>query len=204
MRSHHLPPFEEAISYGLRLHAAVQRGDRLDLPREQAALTALALEVAAGADDGGFRGSRYAVVCWLDELFICHSSWSEPWNERKLESALYGGNDRAWEYWRQAKLAATQSEDDALRAYFVCAALGFRGKLRDDPRGLEEWFEQTKARVTRSRTGNSPRPRPRRQAHGAPPMQGEARLRRFVAVATAAIVLLAPFMTYAVMRLVFA
>src|SRR5262245_9362442 len=53
-----------------------------------------------------FLGARYALVSWLDELFIIDSPWSQRWNEYKLEVRLYSSNDRAWKFWEQAKLAA--------------------------------------------------------------------------------------------------
>ncbi|TWT36532.1 hypothetical protein KOR34_14380 [Posidoniimonas corsicana] len=204
MRTSTTEPLHKAIRYALRLHSAVERGERLSLAKEQTVLTGLALEVPDGGADDHFRGARYALVCWLDELFICRSQWSDAWNERKLESALYGGNDRAWEFWRQAQRAAAQTTDDALSAYYLCVALGFRGRLRNDPPALEEWFEQTRARVTRS-AGLAATPAARRRRRSSPPrLRGEARLRRFVAVATVATILLAPFATYAVMQRIFA
>src|SRR5262245_55589884 len=50
-----------------------------------------------------FLGVRYALTCWLDELFILDTKWEKEWNEQKLEMALYGTNDRAWKFWEQAQ-----------------------------------------------------------------------------------------------------
>src|SRR5262249_56273100 len=52
-----------------------------------------------------FLGIRYALVCWLDELFIVGTRWSARWNERKLEVALYGTHDRGWRVLGQARPA---------------------------------------------------------------------------------------------------
>ena len=44
---------------------------------------------------------RYAMVCWIDELFILNSVWGTQWNEQKLEVDLFGTNDRAWKFWEK-------------------------------------------------------------------------------------------------------
>src|SRR5947209_13972033 len=80
-----------------------------------------------------FLGVRYALACWLDELLILNSPWSAAWNERKLEAALYGTNDRAWKFWEQAELAAARPTTDALEGFFLCVVLGFRGELGLEP-----------------------------------------------------------------------
>ncbi|TWT75598.1 hypothetical protein Pla123a_31080 [Posidoniimonas polymericola] len=193
-------PLHSAIDYALRLHTAVGRGAELCLAKEQAVLTNLALEVPDGGADPAFRGARYALVCWLDELFICHSDWADRWSERKLESTLYGGNDRAWDFWRQAKLAAAQTDDDALGAYYLCAALGFRGEMRTDPAALNSWFDQTRTRVTRHARQRTPQAAGSRRRRAGAPLRGEARLRRMLAIAAVVTIALAPLATYAVMQ----
>src|SRR5262245_14486193 len=113
------------IAHALGVKQRLDRGETLHIDTEQAALKALLLpdsEAQRRADFGGvvfhesrgvgahaeedpnrrasrFLGVRYALSCWLDELFVVYSPWSQDWNERKLEVALYGGNDRAWRFW---------------------------------------------------------------------------------------------------------
>src|SRR4051812_38641783 len=103
------------LHYGLALKERLQRGDAPSLDLEQTRLkTMLLTELDAGqypeyggeggvggfgtaiegrpaamAASGNFLGARFALTCWLDELFIVHSPWSSAWNERKLEVALY-------------------------------------------------------------------------------------------------------------------
>jgi type VI secretion system protein ImpK len=97
---------------------------------------------------GNYLGARYALTCWLDELFIVHSPWSSAWNERKLEVALYGSNDRAWRFWEQARLAEKRPTTDALEAYFLCVMLGFRGELGEDTDRLRAWCKSVQGRLT--------------------------------------------------------
>jgi len=200
MASPEVRALHRAVDYALRLRAAVENGEARDLDKEQAALTNLVLDTPGGQPGGESRGARYALVCWIDELFTCHSRWAAEWNEQKLESALYGGNDRAWEFWRQAKLADAEPTDDTLAAYYLAVALGFRGDLRDQPQRLEAWVEKTRTRVARGATppgssaGEIRGPKPAARLYGA------GRVRRFVAVATAAAACLAPLATYALVQ----
>src|SRR5205823_14678794 len=111
---------------GIALRGRLERGERLDLPREQAELKTLLMadnelrtlpdyvgegnfgQTIMGAPRTGppaFRGVRYALTSWLDELCIVDApkDWAANWNEQKLETALYGTNDRAWRFWEEAR-----------------------------------------------------------------------------------------------------
>src|SRR5689334_16971706 len=133
------------FGYGLQLKERLARGEALTFEIEQAALKGMLLseiEARRWADFGGegdqagrgrggqqFLGIRYALVCWLDEVFIRDSPWSARWNERKLEVALSGTNDREGKFWEQAKLTEARSGSDAIEVFFLCVMLGFRGEV---------------------------------------------------------------------------
>ncbi len=91
------------------------------------------------ADPTALADLKYALVCWLDELFVDETEWGARWNERKLEVAVFGTNDRAWRFWESARQAATRSEPDVLEVYYLCVQLGFRGELRGDRERLAAW-----------------------------------------------------------------
>lgn len=137
---------DRVVSYGLRLVESLGRGGSHDLDREQAVLTNLLLEIDGEAS--GHLGPRYALTCWLDELLTCYSPWADEWNENKLETKLYGGNDRAWRFWQEAKQAETLRDGRLLSVYYLCAALGFRGRLREEPEELAAWMDRIRVRVT--------------------------------------------------------
>ena len=105
---------------------------------------------------------RYALVCWLDELFILDPAWGTQWNEHKLEVALFGTNDRAWKFWEKARRPLTRTDSDVLEVYYLCVMLGFRGELRDDPAGSRPGRPPRARRSsgTRCRRGCPPRARP--------------------------------------------
>ena len=101
----------------LELRDRLSRGEALDFETEQAALRGLLLNEAQPrtseqAADGRENGDaprkpdvRYLLACWLDEFFIGFTPWAEQWQEKKLETSLYGTNDRAWRPWEQARQA---------------------------------------------------------------------------------------------------
>src|SRR5437899_2249572 len=122
------------IAHALALKERLDSGEVPHLETEQATLVGMLLsesEARRVPDFGGdtppptiavaseapapalFLGARYALVCWLDELFVLYSPWAQRWNEHKLEVALYASNDRAWKFWEQARSAATRSASDA-------------------------------------------------------------------------------------------
>src|SRR5689334_23242194 len=91
------------LARGLRLRERLLRGENPSFEAEQSALVGLLRgddEARRWPDYGGedaprpgtaseqstggpFLGARYALACWLDELFVLDSPWSERWNEHK-------------------------------------------------------------------------------------------------------------------------
>lgn len=215
------------IGYALELRDRIRQEEELDLLAEQATLREMLLtgtEISRVADYGpdaatpsiamtstgsskkpatnnntdGFLGVRYALVCWLDELFVLSSPWSTAWNERKLEVSLYGSNDRAWRFWQQAELARQRTTTDALEAFYLCAMLGFWGELREHPERFQEW-----TLAARSRLACDParkwRALPELQPPTyVPPRRGRHRLQRMVLVCGGTLLLLVPIVTFGV------
>ena len=148
------------LQHGLRLKARLDRGERPVLLSEQAELKRLlgspsqpapwgmGRDVAASiaiSEPTRFLGVRYALTCWLDELFI-ESPWSREWDENKLESALFETNIRYRNFWEQARLAETTPDaTDAVEAFLLCVLLGFRGELAERPDAFREWVSAANA-----------------------------------------------------------
>jgi type VI secretion system protein ImpK len=173
--------------HALRLRERLSRGDKCDLTLEQADLKGLLRTAnearrwpAYGGDGGLFLGIRYTLVCWLDELFILDSPWTDRWTERKLEETLYGTNDRAWKFWEQARLAEARSEADALEAGYLCVILGFRGELRDQPARVGDWCEATEATLGQRRAAAWPGPPELPPGTNVSPLRARERLRTAV------------------------
>jgi type VI secretion system protein ImpK len=149
---------------GLLLRDRLLRGEAPDLDKEQRELLKLLktdVEARRWPDYGGageryggaFWGSRYALACWLDEIFLNedfkHTPWGIAWNEKKIEVALYGTNDRAWMFWFQAELAQAVGPD-ALEVFYLAVQLGFRGEGEKKPTNLDEWREQIESLIERT------------------------------------------------------
>jgi len=205
------------LGHGLRLKERLDAGEVPSIDVEQAALrTMLLTEVEARGepDFGGeaprpvqvasesgaltlpegraFLGVRYALACWLDELLILHSSWSAAWNERKLEAALYGTNDRAWKFWDQAELAAARPTVDALEGFFLCVVLGFRGELGLEPERFATWFRATQARLARGPMQPWQAPPELDPPTHVPPLRARDRLHRLVVTGGLVLLCLVP------------
>jgi type VI secretion system protein ImpK len=180
-----------ALTRGLAVKERLERGEGLSLEVEQSALKTLLLsdseahhwpdfggDVTAAAPAERFLGIRYVLACWLDEIFVLDSPWAAPWNEQKLEAALYGTNDRAWKFWQQARLAEKRLLGDALEVFFLCVMLGFRGDLATDPARLQTWVNATRSHVGRGLGQPWPYPAEFEPVTNVPPLRGRQRLRR--------------------------
>src|SRR5262249_3752672 len=150
------------------------RGERLDFQREQPALKGLLRSDAearrwgeyagdpnqsiSGRRDSTFLGIRYALTCWLDEVFIFDSPWREEWKENALEIALYGTPQRAAKFWGQARKGEARPETDAVEVYFLCVVRGFRGESRNAPDNLRAWRDGAGAQIAQNQGAQPPLP----------------------------------------------
>jgi type VI secretion system protein ImpK len=205
------------LRYGLDLHERLARGEPASLDKEQAALKGLLLTdmdagrypdfggdpatagVAQGASEmAGFRGGsrflgvRYALACWLDEIFIGDSPWAAQWNEKKMEVALYGTNDRAWKFWEQAQLAEARFTPDALEAFFLCVILGFRGDLIEDLPKLQTWVSALQARLIKAQAQAWQPPAEREPPVHVPPLRGPEQLRNAILYMVVVLLIMIP------------
>lgn len=206
---------------GLQLKDRLSMGEEPQFEIEQAALKGLLLsdiEARHWADFGGdagqdlglegrprsdraFLGIRYALTCWVDELFTLNSPWASRWNERKLEVALYATNDRAWKFWEQARLAEARAGTDAIEAFYLCVMLGFRGELREEPERLSAWGAAARAQIGRGRGGDWPYPPELEPPSNVPPLSGASKLRRMILTGGVVLLIIVPLMAVLVQRL---
>jgi type VI secretion system protein ImpK len=191
------------LAYGLALRDRLEAGELPNLEQEQAALKALLLtdEKARWTPDFGGEGplgARYALVCWLDELFGCYSSWATCWNARTLEEALYHTRDGQHAFWDQAELIAQADKLSVLEVYYLCVALGFRGARRTDAPSVWRWAQAVTARLSRRRAWTAP-PELEPPAF-VPPLRGRAKVRRMLRACGLVLALLVPVAAFFVVR----
>jgi type VI secretion system protein ImpK len=193
------------LTYGLRLKERLERGEPLDFDTEQSELKKRLLsepEARRWAEFGGDRGEsgrgehflgiRYALTCWLDEVFILDSPWGPQWNDRSLERALYDSRDRGYKFWEQAQRADIRPGTDASEVFFLCAMLGFRGEMRDRPLELQNWVNAVRARILRGQEQGCRLPAELEPPSDVPSRHGRQRMQRMVLLWGAALLLLLP------------
>ena len=188
-------PVFAVIDHALDVKERLDRGEEPVLSAEQATLKQLL------SDESEFKrytdlttelDIRYALVCWLDELFILSPVWGTPWTEQKLEVDMFGTNDRAWKFWEKARRALTRSDSDVLEVYYLCVMLGFRGELRDDPATLLAWAAAARSQVERNQ-GQAWVPPPEVDPPtDVPPLHGRERFGRMVFRGGVAMLILIP------------
>jgi type VI secretion system protein ImpK len=184
------------LAHALKLRERLKIDDSIDFYNEQANLKGMLLsdlDARRLSDYGGdpgdhsgrrspdqFLGIRYALACWLDEIFIIDSKWESQWNERKIEESLYGTNDRAWNFWEQAQLAEAKATSDAIEVMYLLVMLGFRGDLREKPDRLKTWTDAVGKRIARDQGKDWPVPPELDPPSSVPPLHGRARLHKMV------------------------
>src|SRR6266542_1264569 len=115
------------LSYALRVKDQLARGEAISWETAQASLKGMLQtqdaarrwgdfgadpSMSVGRAQDTFLGIRYALVCWLDEIFILDSPWRAQWTENSLELALYSTRIRAEKFWEQARRAEARPETD--------------------------------------------------------------------------------------------
>ena len=198
----------DIMAYGLALKERLSSGEGLLLDAENARLKQMLLGEGAirghadygdsvrrpvQPDERDFLGARYALACWLDEIFISDPEcvWSKLWREKSLEADIYGGGqERAWRFWSQADLADKRPGTEAVEVFFWCVMLGFRGSPSlVDPK---EWVERARRRVVASRNKEIRLPADMGLRTNVPPLRNRGRARtagRLFVVALAAALL---------------
>jgi type VI secretion system protein ImpK len=202
------------FSYGIRLKESLAAGESPEFKTAQAELLSLLQECAkvqrvadvnptrsmdfssSGRPAADFLGIRYALVAWLDEIFIADSAWKAEWTEHILEMQLYRTRDRAWKFWEQARKAETQLASDSLEVYYLCVVLGFRGDYEESPEKIKAWLEPAKTLIDRGEDEEWPAPVDSPPPVDVDPLTGSARLQRMATILVLSLLLLVPAATF--------
>jgi|ERR1043165_227635 type VI secretion system protein ImpK len=144
----------------------------------------------------GFLGIRYALACWLDEIFITDSPWNELWNVNKFETTLYGMLDRAAEFWAQMKRAQTRPTQDALEVYYLCFMLGFRGDKIGKVSELNAERENAETQVMQAEGREYNPPPGLAVPPNVPPLKGNAVMAKWAITATIIALMFIPLVVF--------
>jgi type VI protein secretion system component VasF len=196
---------------GLDVKDRLGRGEKPGFEAEQARLRNLLLadgELRYAAEYAGegaaakpgqepFLGIRFPLACWLDEIFA-DSPWAQHWAAASMEAALYGGsNQRAVQFWEQAKKAEVRPGGDALEVFLWCAVLGFRGE--PDKAGVNptQWLDMARQKAISGCARDFPQPAGNDPPTLVPPLRGRQRLSmtlRLTVAVLAAVAFASPLM----------
>jgi type VI secretion system protein ImpK len=202
----------KVLGYGLQVKERIERGGELpSLSQEQAMLRGLLLserearrwpEYSGDGADGSqaanpntFLGIRYALVCWLDEIFV-NSRWGTTYLQNQvLEFQLYGTSVGGWAFWQQADMALARGSREAVEAFFLCVMLGFRGAQRGNADAVREWRSTVERRLSHRLTESVAEPPHREPPSHPEPLYGRQALHTMFVRATAVVVVLIPLVT---------
>jgi type VI secretion system protein ImpK len=143
------PVFRQVI----QLLRRIEQGECPELEPERVKVVALLEEagrqarVSAGLA-AEFALARHALVYWVDEVLI-NAPWTHAstWQTRILEWQYFRERNRAERFYEEADRAVRLGTTDPIETFFLCVALGFRGKYDDDPEGLFRWAQPVYQRV---------------------------------------------------------
>lgn len=152
------------IRYVIDLQLKVEQGEHTPLPVVREKIMGRLAEAEQRASVStqlmhDFELAKYALVYWVDEVLI-DSAWEHAlaWKQHILEWDIYRERLRADRFFEKAAEAATLAGTDPLEVFFICAALGFRGKYRPKPEdaateaadklaNFQKWAERAYGRV---------------------------------------------------------
>jgi type VI secretion system protein ImpK len=202
------------LLHGLKLKERLNRGERPHLASEQATLKGMlgspnqpppwgggADPLKSMADTGHFLGARYALTCWLDEVFI-ESTWQREWDENKLEQSLFQTNIRYSNFWAQARLAESiPGSGDAQEVFLLCVLLGFRGEVGERPDQLREWVTAARSRATKGMGKELPPIPEKTPESNVPLLLGVEGYQRMVKTFSIALLILVPLVSFLLITL---
>jgi len=193
---------EPVIDQTLRLRERIASGQTNDLLAIRSELRELLYRVQSGEDRLGrsrntdYLGLSYPLACWIDEVMTSDTTVGTIWNESKLEGSLFGTNDRAWMFWRQADLAETMGYQDDVTVFYLCVSLGFTGQFSSEPEKIAAWNHRMRASLGMVPELTLPFATDLAPMTDVPPLMGTRRMRQASHVAWASAVVLLPTMSY--------
>ncbi|HEY6077943.1 MAG TPA: DotU family type IV/VI secretion system protein [Polyangiaceae bacterium] len=107
---------------------------------------------AAGISDNDLADMRYAVVAFLDEQ-ILKSNWPgrNEWMSQPLQLVLFNQHTAGEHFFTRLRALLAEGRTDALAAYQLCLALGFRGQYgsTNDPNALNGFSQAALQQIAR-------------------------------------------------------
>ena len=141
------------FQYVIELQQRLEAGESPALEPEREQIVALLDEADQKSSTSSqlahdFELARHALVYWIDEVLI-NSSWkhAHTWRQHILEWDLYEERLRADRFYEVAHDAEALAGTDPLETFYLCVALGFRGRYVESPAELRKWAEKIYNRI---------------------------------------------------------
>jgi type VI secretion system protein ImpK len=143
------PVFRQVI----QLLRRIEQGESPELEPERVKVVALLEEAGRQARStaqlaSDFALARHALVYWIDEV-LNNAPWphAAAWQNRILEWQYFRERIRSERFYEEADKALRLGSTDPLETFYLCLAMGFRGKYDDDPEGLFRWAQLAYQRI---------------------------------------------------------
>ena len=124
----------ELLAFALQLKKANDPGDadglRQKIDEQFRALESKARQADVPAED--VQLAKYAVAAFIDEMILT-SSWTlkESWADKPLQLAYFNDFSAGEEFYTKIESLRGAKRYSVLEVYYLCLALGFRGKYVD-------------------------------------------------------------------------
>src|SRR5436190_11180482 len=130
----------DLIAFALQLKRSKDPGDaeamRLKVDEQFRALETKARQADVPQED--VQQAKYAICAFVDEMILT-SSWplKESWADKPLQLAYFNDFSAGEEFYNKVDQLRGAKKNSVLEVYYLCLALGFRGKFVD-MQGMEK------------------------------------------------------------------
>src|SRR5436190_11649078 len=124
----------ELLAFALQLKRSADPGDaevlRQKIDEQFRALETKARQADVPAEDVG--QAKYAIAAFIDEMVLT-SSWGlkDSWADKPLQLAYFNEFAAGEEFYNRVDTLRGAKKNSVLEVYYLCLALGFRGKYVD-------------------------------------------------------------------------
>jgi type VI secretion system protein ImpK len=124
----------DLLAFALQLKRSADPGDadamRQKIDEQFRALESRARQADVPAEDVNL--AKYAIAAFIDEMILT-SSWSlkDSWADKPLQLAYFNDFSAGEEFYNKVETLRASKKNAVLEVYYLCLALGFRGKYVD-------------------------------------------------------------------------
>ena len=173
----------DLLAFALQLKRSSDPGDadamRQKIDEQFRALESKARQADVPAEDVNL--AKYAIAAFIDEMILT-SSWplKDSWADKPLQLAYFNDFAAGEEFYNKVETLRASKKNAVLEVYYLCLALGFRGKYVD-LQGMEKKKVLMDTMLREIRGGGPAARRPGTGTHrAAPGSSGRAAARRSV------------------------